>query len=156
RAAGGQPDPVRPGPEPRLRRVGPWRLLPPDPAVRAGLQPLPPAHVRDALRPARVQRRLWRGVPPPPGPPPPHELRPPPPHRAARRLLSPARASPPPPSPPPPSPSSPPPSGGYSRAPAALVGAYGKSAVASTRARLLNQEVERSRIDTRKKLFDEW
>ncbi len=48
------------------------------------------------------------------------------------------------------------PYGGEFRGVADLVSAYGKYAIDNNRARLLNQEVERSKIETRRKIFDEW
>jgi hypothetical protein len=48
------------------------------------------------------------------------------------------------------------PFGGYFRGVADLTSAYGKYEIDHNRARLLNQEVERSRIETRRKIFDEW
>jgi len=48
------------------------------------------------------------------------------------------------------------PFGGYFRGVADLTSAYGKYEIDHNRARLLNQEVERSKIETRRKIFDEW
>jgi hypothetical protein len=48
------------------------------------------------------------------------------------------------------------PFGGYFRGVADLTSAYGKYEIDVNRARLLNQEVERSKIETRRKIFDEW
>ncbi len=48
------------------------------------------------------------------------------------------------------------PFGGYFRGVADLTSAYGKYQIDVNRARLLNQEVERSKIETRRKIFDEW
>ncbi|MBI1914649.1 MAG: hypothetical protein HYS12_07910 [Planctomycetes bacterium] len=48
------------------------------------------------------------------------------------------------------------PYGGYFRGVADLTSAYGKYEIDHNRARLLNQEVERSKIETRRKIFDEW
>src|SRR5439155_6624590 len=48
------------------------------------------------------------------------------------------------------------PFGGYFRGVADVTSAYGKYEIDRNRARLLNQEVERSKIETRRKIFDEW
>jgi hypothetical protein len=48
------------------------------------------------------------------------------------------------------------PYGGYFRGIADLTSAYGKYAIDINRARLLNQEVEQKKIETRRKIFDEW
>ena len=48
------------------------------------------------------------------------------------------------------------PYGGYFTGTANLVGAYGKYEIDVNKARLLNQQVEQAKIDTRRRLFDEW
>jgi hypothetical protein len=48
------------------------------------------------------------------------------------------------------------PYGGYFRGVGDLVGAYGKYYIDVNKARLLNQQVEQAKLDTRRRMFDEW